>query len=304
MCIPRDDVLALQQSPEYNEFFHAFERLGHAHRRTIIENRTLNDDGETRPRDFSFLQHSAVDDVVLRVFEFLECAALTRTSITCHRFRELAKRSAEQRTHGFVDTRVLGNSMKMMRAKEQIEGVVPNKGPFVRVPILGLSRRVLVTEAGDDEYNGIYFCTEMNGNGFIFTKPRQVRSGSAEHNSNGMRNGLVSAERAGGGGGGGASSPGRVLRCVIAKRFSDQTILWYMSKEVRISDTSVDRGPPQTEQPEEFAYWATLMVIGEATLDVCRYPSQTSILSRNGEPAWQALSRMRSSNPPVVELLE
>jgi len=62
--------------------------------------------------------------------------------------------------------------MQMLRAQEQIDGVRPSEPPFVRVPMLGLKRRMLVTQAGDVEYNGIYFCTQVNGNGYVFTKPR------------------------------------------------------------------------------------------------------------------------------------
>jgi hypothetical protein len=45
-------------------------------------------------------------------------------------------------------------------------------------------------------------------------------------------------------------------------------------------------------------------VIGEGTPDICRYPSQTSKLVRNGEPAWQTLSNTRTATPPIVELLD
>ena len=53
-----------------------------------------------------------------------------------------------------------------------------------------------------------------------------------------------------------------------------------------------------------FSFWAKLMVIEEGTPDICRYPSQTSVLSRNGEPAWQSLTRTRTTTPPVVELTD
>ncbi len=53
----------------------------------------------------SFLQHLAVDDVLLRVFEFIDCSSLVRTGTSCHRFRELSTRSAEQRTHRLADGR-------------------------------------------------------------------------------------------------------------------------------------------------------------------------------------------------------
>ena len=55
---------------------------------------------------------------------------------------------------------------------------------------------------------------------------------------------------------------------------------------------------------QKFSFWAKLMVTGEATPDICRYPSQTSILSRNGEPAWQPLTSTQSVDAPVVELFD
>jgi hypothetical protein len=79
-------VIALRQTPEYEEFLQAFDRLGHAHRRVAATNRNRMDlepinSSQQIPRGnrrgsvspFSFLQHLAVDDVILRVFEFLEC---------------------------------------------------------------------------------------------------------------------------------------------------------------------------------------------------------------------------------------
>ena len=167
--IPRDDVIALRQTPEYEEFLQAFERLGHAHRRVITMNRIMIDldaamfddpgseedlseteNQRARNTSFSFLQHLAVDDVILRIFEFLECQILSRTSETCSRFRELAHRSAAQRTQYVANTRQLNNAMQLLRAKEQIDGVGYSlRYCHVRVPMLLLSRRILVTDAGD-----------------------------------------------------------------------------------------------------------------------------------------------------------
>ena len=294
MAIPRDDIRALQETPEYATFVNAFERLGHAHRKAILRNRELmeeedaimenDDDSDShtgtndsmvlqgnvssfppttpntvstseqnkstssstyhrlRNRNYSFLQNIAVDDVVLRVLEFLNCSSLINTSQTCHRFHQLAHKSAEQCTHEVTHSRLLENAMKLLRAKEHIEGVSPEDGPFVRIPMLGLGRRVQVSRAGDTEYNGIYFCTGSNGNGFIFTKPRfqewRKRRDTATNNGvmygemiNAGRedltpwrrdagevtnnDGLLNTE-------GEETHPSRLLRCVIAKRFSNE----------------------------------------------------------------------------------
>ena len=138
-----------------------------------------------RRRRYSFLQHLAVDDVLLRIFEFIDCSSLVRTGTTCHRFRELTIRSAEQRTQRLADGRLLRSAMKMLRAQEQIEGVGPREeaGPFVPIPMLGLRRRIKVSGAGDPEYNGIFFCTGSNGNGFLFTKPRSPERRARVHNN-------------------------------------------------------------------------------------------------------------------------
>ena len=304
MAIPRDDVVALQRTSEYREFLSAFDKLGEAHRRTVmLERQHLmereDDDmaeysfasggsnirpqssptnaikrssasittrqrpaishpllppSSLRRRTYSFLQHLAVDDVLLRIFEFIDCSSLVRTGTTCHRFHALATQSAEQRTHRLADGRLLRSAMKMLRAQEQIEGVGPREeaGPFVPIPMLGLRRRVKVSGAGDPEYNGIYFCTGSNGNGFLFTKPRRVETkvrvlnntrtqqldeldgpGGIEEANNdfvapGVAVGLNAAHAAPVNEDnvdvlfGDEPDRSRLLRCVIAKRFSNE----------------------------------------------------------------------------------
>ena len=69
-----------------------------------------------------------------------------------------------------------------------------------------------------------------------------------------------------------------------------------MSKEVE-DETS-------REILQNYSFWAKLLVTGDATPDVCQYPSQSSILSRNGEPAWQPLTDTAEVAPPIVELLD
>eukprot|EP00804_Cyclotella_cryptica_P002095 CCRYP_006516-RA/>CCRYP_006516-RA protein AED:0.09 eAED:0.09 QI:225/1/1/1/0.5/0.33/3/96/542 len=386
MSIPRDDVVALQNTLEYTEFLNAFDRLGEAHRRTVmLERRHLLETEDalascgtiagdlteaepsdiscrntltahpfkryhsyplpiaecTRRRHFSFLQHLAVDDVLLRIFEFIDCSSLVRTGTTCHRFHELTNRSADQRVVSLTDGRLLRSAMKMLRAQEQIEGVnvFENSGHYVPIPMLGLRRRIKVSGAGDAEFNGIYFCTGSNGNGFLFTKPRvPERRVKGDNRSFGQTvvgqaplaraqlqhpihlegveipvrervlfaNAVVmeevdenedeSDQRDGGVDVlfGDEPNRSRLLRCVISKRFSNETILWYMSKEVEDEATH--------EISQMFSFWAKLMVTGDASPDVCRYPSQTSILSRDGEPAWHSLTDHIA--PPIVELLD
>ena len=69
-----------------------------------------------------------------------------------------------------------------------------------------------------------------------------------------------------------------------------------MSKEV-IDETT-------QEITQIFLFWAKLLFTGDASPDVCQYPSQTSILSRNGDPAWQQLTTTLDVALPIVELLD
>lgn len=66
-----------------------------------------------------------------------------------------------------------------------------------------------------------------------------------------------------------------------------------MSKEV-VDETT-------HEISQLFSYWCRLLVSGDASPDVCRYPSPTSILSRDDELAWMSLADQAA---PTVELLD
>lgn len=88
ISIPRDDAEVLQQTSEYQQFCSAFERLCHAHQRLRSRlYRNISEEGTTdrSVTSRSFLQHIVVDDVVLRIFEFLPCSVLCQVSSTCHR---------------------------------------------------------------------------------------------------------------------------------------------------------------------------------------------------------------------------
>ena len=93
-----------------------------------------------------------------------------------------------------------------------------------------------------------------------------------------------------------------------------QTILWYMSKEVEMTRAEAAQlggngghasemdGGNDVVVREVFSFWAKLMVLGAATPDVCRYPSQSSVLARQSGEGWQSLST--ANRPPTVELLD
>lgn len=192
----------------------------------------------------------------------------------------------------------------MLRAKEQITGLAWDTPMIQRVPIFGLERRVIVTDSGDPECNGIYCCTGFNGNGYQFTKPITTTTTTT-----------TDEERTNDG------KTKKILRCIIAKRFSIETILWYLSKEVFTNDVDNDEdtnnsndttGQQQHGDDEEisqdnkkqvFLFWCKLMTSGQSSTDLRMYPSQTSILSENGQPGWQPLQTTLNLHPPTVEIL-
>jgi hypothetical protein len=278
LSIPRDDVVALRKTPEYTDFLKSFEKLGLAHRRAYGSSSSSSgggtNNGNNKSSDgiksngdhdhhhsSSFLQHLEADDVVLRVLEFLECQSLIPTSQTCSRFRELATQSATQRTAAFRRCRLLNtNVMKLLRATEEMESSWHGAQeiiPSVPIPLLGLERRVAVTDAGDSEYNGIYYCTASDGNGFVFTKPRNEtsRASMSQAAASGISGAAATANRmvavslqamdveqlmqplhplissshrqegalvVSAGNLEEPAQPGQLLRCFIAKRFSNE----------------------------------------------------------------------------------
>lgn len=240
-----DDIVALRQTSAYQDFLRAFDRLGRTHRRVVAMNRSIMEVDEVANEQrknpsknmiahFSFLQQLAGDDVVLRVFEFLECHSLVRTSATCSRFRDLATASATQRTRRIALTRQLDHVMKLLRAKEHVEGVAGSEPHdcHISVPLLGMRQRIIVTDAGDPEYNGIYHCTGTNGNGYVFTKPRNSTSRTTVSEATFTNTEMdfvgiqttdpILREQAKTLCWDEAVEPGKLLRCIIAKRFSNE----------------------------------------------------------------------------------
>ena len=61
----------------------------------------------------------------------------------------------------------------------------------------------------------------------------------------------------------------------------------------------------ELEEDQVFSFWVKLLVTGEASPDICRYPSQSSILGRdNRNEGWQSLSTTHDLEPPIVELMD
>lgn len=174
---------------EYRDFVKAAQALANVHHQleAFSQPAFLGKNSDVEREDqreaLSHIQHLASDEVLLRVFDFLECKSLIQASMTCARFRDLSYLNARRRTHKISQERQLRTAMELLRAQEQMDGSDIILGPVdattsqhrsehVRIPTLLLSRRVLVTNSGDPEYNGVYYCTGCNGNGYVFTKPR------------------------------------------------------------------------------------------------------------------------------------
>ncbi len=201
LSIPRDDIPSLTETPEYSVFLKAFQNLECAHRKMISgikEDVDGKHRGDISGADASMgllggngyshsLQKFFDDDMILRIFEFVSCHTLARLSETCNRFWILSNRSAKQRTIQMHGSFYLESYMKLLRAKEQIQGIHPEHSS-VRIPLMALGKRIRVSDCGDPELNGIYYCTGTNGNGFLFSKPRFRRSHS-QSNENGNGDG-------------------------------------------------------------------------------------------------------------------
>ncbi len=467
--IPRDDIEVLRHTPEFREFLAAFERLGHAHLRVIVNNNNnhtidhchhnnewmetkeeqeeeptgiyrfnsvetvhaketrkrssheishrnspkknsfgTNGSGiatsvvtptmeESQDLGFDFASHHLpgrsyktlprkliatstglmkgnnhflrlTDDILLRILEFLRCKCMIQVAMTCSRFRQLVTKSAIQKTHEISKTRQLGNVMQLLLAKEQIYYIENGSKSCldfrcsIPVPMLLPKRRVLVTNAGDPEYNGVYYCTDCNGNGFVFTKPRfssfkdyeettplqQQRDAmivdeanpQRQNNNNNIIGGLQRAGRLPfvnhhndnndemdrfliqqqrrqqprqqqttepKFSDGESSRPGLPLRCIIAKAYSNHEVLWYMSKEVdKTTDATASSTTTSTSwnhRPRTYSYFAPLMLSGNAPLELCVYPSQTSALVHQNE-AWGNLRGSTDGlHAPTLEVI-
>lgn len=310
LSIPSSHVLALENTEEYRQVVRWLRKLEGTHR-TMLQ-------GDAPP---CFLQHQTADEILHFILHFLEAQSLGRLAATCTRFRVLvplhASRRAQrtlqaQQEHG--EERQLSHPLELVRATEQLQGQFP-KHPHVRIPVLLLRRPVVLRNAGDDDFNGVYFCTGSNGNGFVFTKPRTHAPTLTQPATRTTAQDVEVLD---------PTSPRREepagyrLKCIISKRFSNETLLWYCCKEVLVASTAPSDHSNNSENADvvmthattcmiaqRYAFWARLSMLGDASdYDLCRYPSQTSILIRQGVAGWQSLSNSRHVQPPTVELID
>ncbi|GAX14389.1 hypothetical protein FisN_11Hu152 [Fistulifera solaris] len=180
--------------------------------------------------------------------------------------------------------------IRLLCAKEQMEGLYSNgTAPSVRIPMLLPGRKVLVTEAGDPEYNGVYFCTGCNGNGFVFTKPRYPLATRIARYSDREKEPT--------------SCNAPYLNCIFARRFSGQELLWYLSKEVyQIADDETQVF--ENDLIESFSFWAPLPTTESTTPHLNSYPNQSSTIRQAGQQTWQCLQTTTHLEPPIVEVVD
>ena len=187
--------------------------------------------------------------------------------ITCRRWYHLTKQYATYRTsqqtywdpsvhphHSRVmirHRRQLSSPLELLQAYENVLGIPhePQQQPtttgtvlrpkpqyqaHVLIPILLPSHQPLrVTDCGDEDYNGIYYCTGCNGNGYIFTKPRPtttsttpttrrtIRTGS-DRNTNRHSHHSTTRHYLDMADSDDIEIHGQPLRCIIARRFSNE----------------------------------------------------------------------------------
>ena len=135
--------------------------------------------------------------------------------------------------------------LQWLRALEQVQGLWSHESsrgiPRIPIPTLLLPHAICVSYAGDEDYNGIYHCTSCHANGFVFTKPRRRRPRLRhQHNHH-----------------------DKVLQCCIARRFSHQTMIWYMSKEL-----APDEVPNHSRYNDEDGETRTVVVVQEEEEDI------------------------------------
>ena len=238
----------IQHTREYRDFVYALEQLECVYRSvsswnedlsSLISHQSVDSSSESIVShvkgiapSVSFLQSVATDDVIRRIFSYLECFSILNTMITCTRFHHLANAYAVERSRSMVARRQLFTPMALLKADEQIMignygiGSVSNderistKGSVrpVPIPTLLLPKCIRVRDCGDSDYNGLYYCTGCNGNGYVFTKPifpiqKRPVVNSADFAQ--CIDELDTAECHG-------AEPGQPLRCIIAKRFSQE----------------------------------------------------------------------------------
>ena len=122
-------------------------------------------------------------------------------------------------------------------------------------------------------------------------------------------------------GGGGIAAAGNAVQCLCnvedrhrgcrgadGNEAKQAAVLRHSEAILKRDDTVVHeqggRDKSMCKVKQSFSFWAELLITRDASPNMCQYPSQTSILLRNGKPTWQHLTSTVDVAPPMVELLD
>jgi hypothetical protein len=221
---------SIHYTREYRDLISALKRLELVHRQMSPTGSDIKDHDTIHhfSNDISFLQYIATDDMIFRIFSFLNCRTIVNTMSTCTRLYDLSIRYATNYTTKMRIRRQLTSPMQLLQAYENILGdelsssTLPTNTSWLNntpipIPILLPNKPIRVTQCGDPEYNGMYYCTGCNGNGYVFTKPRYpMQRRSIDQNDVATNQYIDIADC------NVPEIPGQPLRCIIAKRYSNE----------------------------------------------------------------------------------
>jgi len=142
--------------------------------------------------------HRLNDDFLHRIMGFLDAFTLARISCCCTRTRTLALRVTNGILDGYGSNQSVPRDISVftvLRSIEQERGLLLENSPLVKCPFQGLSDRMSVSNATPASLNGVYYCSGIDSNGFLFTR----------------FDGFT--------------------RYIFGKRFSESTLLWYLWQE-------------------------------------------------------------------------
>ena len=236
-----EEELTLQQTEEFRRFLTSVEQLKRAHERINIVRKSppasshssleerdipqceqndsspavdtvhpLIEEGASEDHQLSFFQQTtASPELTVNILDFLASGDLARLGSACSQMYALCRSHAGRRCPWNIQRRQLSTIFQLLRCAEQMnEGSIPDGAPHVPFPLLLPKRRILVSNCGDSDYNGVYYCTDCNCNGFVFSKLLSPRQRFPE--------GLLIDDN-----GEATSPPGHQLRCMISKQFSE-----------------------------------------------------------------------------------
>lgn len=167
-----------------------FRNLVHQHAQYRIRTEEITTTTSTSPADIRIRQQQQQQQpssMVSSILEHVRAMEIVQGNL------EYDNHNNEQESRFDSNDDNIGDEDSHRHPLQRPKNLVP-----IRIPLP--MQKIIVTDAGDTEYNGIYCCTSLDGNGFVFTKPRcppSRRQPRSTHHS-------------------------RVLLCILSKRFSNE----------------------------------------------------------------------------------